>query len=419
MLLEFRVENFRSFRDQQVFSMIPDEGKQEFESNTLEVTDKYRILKSAIIYGANASGKSNFMKALQALRNLVLNSANLEPDKAFEEYVPFQFNSRTASAPTVFELDFLIEAVRYNYHISILKNQVVEEKLLFYPEGRESKLFVRKGMQFEFGDYLKGQKVVVSKLTGRNQLFLSKAARNNIAQLEEVYRFFAKDFMAVPFLDSWIDSYYVERIAQELIKTKSNELFIKNFKNLLQSFDTGILDFNIEEANAPIFFNEKYKITTQHAHFNDAGQPAGSDFYPIEEESMGTQKLFVLGGLILRALMNGRVIMIDEFERSLHPLISSYLIQLFHDSKINTRGAQLIIASHDSNLLRSIEYRRDQIWIVEKGKTGASELFSLADLTGVLKGAPYEKWYLSGRLGGVPAVKSLDFELKYAANEKK
>jgi AAA15 family ATPase/GTPase len=108
---------------------------------------------------------------------------------------------------------------------------------------------------------------------------------------------------------------------------------------------------------------------------------------------------------------------IDEFERSLHPLICSYLIQLFHDPKINSRGAQLVLATHDTNLLSSNEFRRDQIWIVEKDKTGASELYSLSDVTGILKGAPYEKWYLSGRLGGIPGIQSLDFELNYASHE--
>ncbi|MCB0551784.1 MAG: ATP-binding protein [Phaeodactylibacter sp.] len=419
MLLEFSVENFRSFRDRQVLSLLPDEGKKEEARHFFTIAGKYRVLRAAIVYGANASGKSNLMKAMQALRNLVLSSADRAPDKPFEEYAPFLFNARTASAPVSFETDFLLEEVRYHYRVSILKEEVVEEQLLFYPEGRESRLFKRIRQEFEFGDYLKGQKVVVSKLTGANQLFLSKAARNNIQQLVEVYRFFSEQYMPIPFLDSWVDKYYLRRIAKELESGKKNERFIKNFKSLLKSFDTGVVDFKVEEPELP-FIEEDYEISVEHQVYDDDGRQLGTTYYPLAEESTGTQKLFVLGGLILRALMNGRVIIIDEFERSLHPLICNYLIQLFHNPEINTRGAQLILATHDTNLLSSIDFRRDQAWIVEKDQAGASEIFSLADITGILKDAPYEKWYLSGRLGGIPGIQRLDFELNYTpADEKK
>lgn len=418
MLLEFSVENFRSFRDRQVLSLLPDEGKKEEPRHFVTVAGRYKVLRSAIVYGANASGKSNLMKAMQSLRNLVLSSDDRAPDKAFEQYDPFLFNSRTAIAPVSFETDFLLDEVRYHYRVSILKEEVVEEQLLFYPEGRESRLFRRIRQDFEFGDYLKGQKVVVSKLTGANQLFLSKAARNNIQQLVEVYRFFSDQYMPVPFLDSWVDGYYLQRIAKELERGKKNERFIKNFKSLLKSFDTGIVDFKIEKPDNP-FVQEDYKISVEHLVFDDDGGQFGTTFYPLTEESTGTQKLFVLGGLILRALMNGRVIIIDEFERSLHPLICSYLIQLFHDPEINTQGAQLILATHDTNLLSSIDFRRDQAWIVEKDQAGASEIFSLADVTGILKDAPFEKWYLSGRLGGIPGIQRLDFELNYSSRDDK
>ena len=417
MILEFYIENFRSFRDHQTFSMIPDEGKQESTEHIVEVSDKYQALRSAVVYGANASGKSNFMRALQALRNIVISSADLAPDQEIESYDPFRFNPRTAGAPTVFEVDFLIDKVRYHYLAAFTKKKIVEERLLFYPEGRESKLFIRKGQNFEFGDYLKGQKAVISRLTGKNQLFLSKAVRNNLEQLEPVYQFFAQHLMPIPFLDSWVDNRYIDRIAKELTHSKSTGKYLENFTRLIKSFDTGIHDFKIKKPTLPLSGKE-YEISIEHDVFDDAGEKKGFATFPIEEESAGTQKLFVLGGLILRALMNGRIIVIDEFERSLHPLVSSYLIQLFHDPGINTKGAQLILATHDTNLLSSNAFRRDQIWIVEKDQSGASELFSLADVRGILKDAPYEKWYLSGRLGGIPSIQRLDFELNYTVDEK-
>jgi hypothetical protein len=416
MLIEFTVENYRSFKDKQVLSLLPDEGKHEFDENLLQSSSDLKLLSSAVVYGANASGKSNLMRAMQALRSLILSSANNSPEKVFKEYDSFQFHQDTAESPVVFGINFLLKGVRYNYQVSVLQNEVISESLHFYPQGREAKLFVRQRQKFEFGEYLKGQKAVVSDLTSSNQLFLSKAAINNIQQLVEVFQFFDQDFMAIPFLVGSRDSYYTDRIAKELLQTSKNSIFIQNFKHLLMSFDTGIVDFSIEKNKAMVK-DQEYDIMVDHKIFNGAGKMVGIKRHPIAEESAGTQKLFVLAGLILRALMNGRIIIIDEFERSLHPFITAFIIQMFHDRKINTQHAQLIIATHDTNLLSNSELRRDQIWIVEKDQQGASSLFSLADITGIRPQTPFEKWYLSGRFGGVPGIEKLNFELNYQHEE--
>lgn len=417
MILEFTVANYRSFREKQFLSLIADEGKKnEYDDHFREVKPGVNVLTSTVIYGANASGKSNLLRAMQSLRNLVLFSANSAPEKAFVEYDPFKFHPNTIDSPTHFGIDFLINGIQYHYEADILKKEVFSEALHFYPEGREAKLFSRNKQDFEFGDYLKGQKAIVARLTGANQLFLSKAAVNNISQLVEVFRFFDQDFMTIPFLDNWIDNRYTDRIAQELLKGSENEVFIANFKTLLTSFDTGIVDFKIEKNEAP-FTESDYDIMIEHHVFDDDGKEMGSKIHPIKEESAGTQKLFVLAGLILPALLNGRVIIIDEFERSLHPFITAFIIQLFHDPKINQHGAQLIIATHDTNLLSESQLRRDQIYIVEKDHKGASSLFSLTDINGVRSDIPFEKWYLSGRFGGVPGIEKLNLELNFQHEE--
>ena len=199
MVLEFSVENFRSFRDKQTFSMLADLAKSEYPENIIRREKGMNILKSAVIYGANASGKSNLMKAFQALRELVLNSGKNTPRENFEVYSPFKFNPDVSLQETQFELIFLVAQTRYHYTLSILRDRVVSEKLIFYPQGREAKLFHRTGQEFEFGDYLKGQKAVVAELTATNQLFLSKAAQNNLHQLSAVFLFFEFDFMTIPF----------------------------------------------------------------------------------------------------------------------------------------------------------------------------------------------------------------------------
>ncbi len=416
MLLEFILENYRSFKEKQILSLLPDEGKHEFEDSLIKTGLNFNLLGALVVYGANASGKSNLIRGMQSLRNLVLTSATKSPDEKFSEYDSFQFHKDTETAPTHFGIEFLLNEVRYHYQCSILANVVINESLYFYPQGREAKLFVRKKQHFEFGDYLKGQKTVVAGLTSENQLFLSKAAINNIQQLVEVYQYFEQDFMPIPFLNVWRDSYYTDRIAKELMKKTTNKAFIQNFKNLLKSFDTGIVDFKIQKHKTP-YAKQEFEILVNHHLFDSNGKKVGFKAHPIQEESAGTQKLFVLAGLVLRALMNGRIIIIDEFERSLHPHIATFIIQLFLDPQINTKGAQLIVATHDTNLLSDSNLRRDQILIVEKDNQGASNLFSLADITGVRSQTPYEKWYLSGRFGGVPGIEKLNFELNYQYEE--
>ncbi|MEL6942649.1 MAG: AAA family ATPase, partial [Bacteroidota bacterium] len=160
MLLEFSVENYRSFYEQQVLSLIADESKVEFEAQLIAASNESKLLSTAVIYGANASGKSNLMKATAALRKLILYSAKNSPNQSFEEYDPFQFHEDSEQAPTYFSIDFLLNEIRYHYELGILKDYVLSESLHFYPKGREAKLFSRKKQKFEFGEHLKGQKAV-------------------------------------------------------------------------------------------------------------------------------------------------------------------------------------------------------------------------------------------------------------------
>jgi predicted ATPase len=411
MLLEFSVENYRSLRELQTLSMIADEGKQDPAQHLLQGPAQTLVLPVAMIYGANASGKSNLMRAFQVMRQLISESAKYVPDQPLEDIDPFKFHHRSRTQPTSFEVNFLIDTVRYRYRVSCTAHVVVEEGLWFYPQGREARLFTRSGQTFSFGDSLKGQKQVVADLTAPNQLFLSKGAQNNLPQLVAVYRFFAQDLMAIPFLNSWADTRYLDLIAKSLFNEEQNRHFSHNFKQLVKALDTGVSDFRIEKKD--FVFDTRYDIIVSHPITDDAGQDLGTVEQPLKEESTGTQKLFVLGGLLLRALSFGRTIIIDEFERSLHPFVSAFLIQVFQDKGTNPHGAQLIIATHDTYLLSGSDLRRDQIWLIEKDASGASTLFSLADVRGLRADVPLEKWYLSGRFGGVPGLATLNFELNY------
>lgn len=413
MILEFSVENYRSFKERQTFSMIPDGGKIGHPENVITIAKKYKVLKTAILYGANASGKSNFIKAFKALRDLVLKSAEQAPNKSFEEYDPYAFSSDATTGSTQFEIDFLLEEVRYNYAVAIESAVVVTENLSFYPKGKETKLFSRQKQDFDWGESLKGQKAVVGELTAENQLFLSKGAINNITQLAQIYEFFKQQLLVIPVMDRLEETIYIDIKIREGLFSEKNPIFKKKFKTLLKSFDTGIVDFKIEEKDKGTLSLSDYKIFMEHEVYDMEDNLVGTIFRPIYEESTGTRKLFALAGLILQALLNGNTVVIDEFERSLHPTISNYILSMFNNPKINTKGAQIIAATHDTNLLTDETLRRDQIWIVEKDKTGASELFSLTDLKGVRNNIPLEQWYLSGRFGGIANLESLNFELAY------
>ncbi|MDX2283563.1 MAG: ATP-binding protein [Bacteroidia bacterium] len=409
MLLEFSIENYRSFRDRQTLSLLAGDDPAHPASGLLQGPESMQILPSAIIYGANASGKSNLLRAFQGLRNWLAVHSDLGPDQLIPAAEPFKFQTDLRAQASSFEVYFLAAQTRYRYLLRVSPETVEYEALFFYPQGREARLFERHGSSYEFGDYLKGQKSAIASLTAPNQSYLSKAARNNFQQLLPVYRFFSVGLMPVSFLDSYMDQAYLSKITAELAKSTAQDPFADTFKRLLRSFDTGITDFSITQQ--PL--RQEHEVVMYHPLYHPDGTLAGTAGHPLGEESAGTQKLFVLGALMLRALMQGRTILVDEFERSLHPLISAYLIRLFHSPRINTRQAQLILATHDSHLLSEEGFRRDQIWMTEKDLQGASSLFALSDISGIRTSAPLEKWYLSGRLGAIPGIEQINFELSY------
>jgi len=425
MLLEFSVTNFRSFKEKQTLSMIPATNKKsEQQGGIAVINDKLSVLKSAVIYGANASGKSNLLLALETLQDIVLTSADKNPtEQLVTEIDYFLFDEDSWISPTEFELYFLIKDIRYRYFLSISRGVVERESLYYYPHNRKTKLFDRKKEDdtyihkyvYTYGEHLKGEKQVIENLTAANQLYLSKAASNNMEILVEIFQ--AINEFSINLV---LDKEVVKGL--KLVRNNPTKQFSDNMKSMVCAFDTGIVDFKI------IFINmvqESLKwmgypegsfnvvIEMEHNSFRN-NKIFRQKTLRIEQESLGTQRLFYLSAIVIDALMHGKTIIFDEFERSLHPHISSYIIQMFNNPKINKKNAQLIVATHDTNVINKENgLRRDQVWLVEKDKTGASELFSLSDIEGVRQDTPFEKWYLSGRFGAVPNINSLDIELNF------
>lgn len=419
MIIEFSITNYKSFKEKTTFSMVADEKDKTQLQNCFDF-NKTTILKSAVIYGANASGKSNFMEAFGILRNLILESARNLPDGNIFEYQPFEFDEQMPNEDVELDIYFIINHIKYFFQCSFNSDAFSKESLYFYPNEKQTLLYKRNFDQFEFGTQLKGEKKAVANLTASNQLYLSNGVFNNMPQLIEVHKYFNDELMAIPFLDGEVEQQYIEMIAIDFYNKEKNRGFYENMINLMTSLDTGIVNIEVEPIKhlgygflLKDILYKNYKIIT----FHQAKKSDGTLFnqkFELERESTGTQKLFVLIGLVLRALMNGRVIIIDEFERSLHPHISKFIISLFNNKEINTKGAQLMVATHDTELIsKDNNLRRDQVWFVEKDENGISDLYALTDIEGIRKDVPFDKWYLTSRLGGVPNLKIFNFKMGF------
>ncbi|MFB6305954.1 MAG: ATP/GTP-binding protein [Flavobacteriales bacterium] len=428
MLIELSIENFRSVKDREELSLIPFKKYKEHPGNIFDNGKNTDALKTSVVYGANASGKSNVLKALKAIEFLVLHSGNFQPDDDIPPYEPYRLDKKNVTAPVKFEMDFIAgDELQYTYKLSFTRKEILSEKLHFYPKTKEALLFERKkGTSVKYGEYYRGGKKSIEKQLLKNQLFLSKAANNNVEQLKNVFLFFKEKLHVIPFLygrnDHELRQLYAERLAGE----KNSEF------NVISALDTGINRLSVDETDPDSFrFPEnfpdevkkeilndfKYNIKAEHVKYDDE-KAIEKEYFDIRDESVGTQRLFVIAGLVLDALEDGTLLVIDEFEKSLHPHIMKFLIKLFHNPEMNPNKAQLLIATHDVSQLDNELFRRDQIWFTQKDKYGATSLYSLADHNGVRQDIPFDKWYYSGRFEGTPVIDELKFKLEYEEKKK-
>ncbi len=421
MLIEFRVKNFKSFRDEHVFSLVASADKSLMD-HTIEakLLGSSRLVRSAVLYGANASGKSNLVAALGFVKNFVI--ASTERNRNTEIPVqPFRLDLASAQSPSEFEINFIFNKVRYQYSLSVDRHQVHYERLVAYPKGLPRVWFKRSAkpdseeFDWYFGPQLKGEKHRLVSVTRPDVLFLSVAAIFNHKQLSTVYKWFLNQLLVI---DMNRSGDLLEQITAE--RAKNNENFRKAIEFFLKPADLGVVDISsIEErvlveqefpSDLPNKLNPHKKIfDVQLRHYNHA--PADFDIsFSLEDESLGTRKLFSISSLWIEALMNGSSLIIDELDTSLHPILVRALINTFHSLKVNHQNAQLIFNTHDTTLLDSSLFRRDQIWFVEKDNTGASHLYPLLDFS-PRKDESLAKGYLQGRYGAVPFIGELSPEL--------
>jgi len=415
MLISFKVKNYRSIKDEQDLNMLSTKQKEHIDTHTF-TSDAYSmsLLKTAAIYGANAAGKSNFIKALKAMQEIVVHSATQYQRGVTLPVKPFIFDALSKDEPTEFEVHFIADNIRYQYGFSATQERIVEEWLIAYPKGRPQNWFARvlnketiaPSYEWQFGEKLIGQKQLWQESTRDNALFLSTAVHLNSEQLNPVYDWFDK-ILRITDVGGWN--------AETTINMCKDNTYKKDILQFLQTADMDIEDIEIEDkkndksienASWHSYFNQ-HKVGVKMWHKDNSGNKVALD---LKEESDGTQKLFAFIGPWLDSLENGHVLLIDELHDNFHPLMVKFLVGLFHSKITNKSNAQLIFTTHETSILSQDVFRRDQIWFCEK-KDKATELYSLVEFKPKKGVTDLEKAYLSGRYGALPYFKNITLEM--------
>jgi uncharacterized protein len=420
MLLEFSVGNFRSIRDIEsisfVASSVVSKNKEVDETNVFQATDKVRGLKTLAIYGANASGKSNFIKALQAF-TLMIGVSLSEKKLLSYAHQPYLLSTETVDKPTFFQAFFMIEGITYRYGFELTKDEIVSEWLFGTPNTREVNFFTREFQkldinkkQFKEGYRLQDLLEDANPIFRKDALLISTLATFNGELTKKIKLLFEN---LIPIEGLSLGDAIFRKAGDDFIH--GNDKIRKQTLDLLKYADTGINDLALinktkNEINGNQDIDNSKTIYTSHIKFDGELKPIDKPvaFHLDLNESEGTLKLYELAPSIFFTLEKGGILAIDEFDARLHPRLSKKIIEIFNDPRTNPKNAQLLVVTHDTNLLSANLFRRDQILFVEKDKYGASHLYSLAQFKGVRNDASFESDYLMGRYGAVPFLNNLN-----------
>lgn len=413
MLIEFSVENFRSFRDKVTFSMEKGIG-EENEDNIFNINNT-ELLRSAAIYGANASGKSNLMRAFTVTIMMVRNSNLIPVNGKWNGIVPFVFDEESKNKPSSFEFIFITNNIKYKYYFSADSSKIYEESLEAFYSQKPTLIFDRKNVnEYTFNSDKEILKSIEMKNTD-NKLFLNTASTWNYGKTKDAFLWFMNS------IDTYNDFTMISD--QDLKSFSSNDNDLKNFTiKLLKEADIVIKDINVKyeekdmDPSIALFLIppiarsasmnkiKNVNIEVEHEVLQDNGK---YKTYKLDftDESSGTQIMFALSPFLKRAFDSHRVIIVDELEKSLHPTLVEYIIKIFNNPNINKANSQLIFTTHAVNLLDLDIFRRDQIWFTEKQfDSGVSDLYPLDDFS-VRKMENIQKGYLNGRYGAIPFIK--------------
>ncbi len=408
MLLEFACSNHKSIRSEVLFSTLA--GKDNAYEDKVYDFLGLGILKSAVIYGANGSGKSNFIDAISFVKNLVINSINHQPGQGIRQ-IPHKLDGYDTESS--YKIQFITNGVRYVFGFS-LKNMLVSEEYLYYfPNNRQTKIFERTGEKFSAGSKFRGKFSACKDVLKENRLLLSCAANfSSVQEVTEAFNFFSNEIVIYgpSNQDNWMN--------YSLHQMNSNQKVKSAVIAFLSELGTGIEDIQvtidqkkIDSSELPPFLSDDFKSIILQSNVDAITAKVKYKSFEtdlMQEESTGIRKLFAMLCPLIDIIVNGKVLICDELESSLHESLVYGLVKLF----INTdtkKYAQLIFTTHETGLLNLDLFRRDQIWFTElKNNERSTDLYSLAEIKNVRKEENYGKGYIAGKYGAIPML-NLDF----------
>ena len=436
MLVEFSVANFKSIKDRQTLSLVASGRQEEADVQPFSVPGStksgLKLLPSVALYGPNAAGKSNFLLALQAMQEFVVNAATQRSVESPLPAQPFKLDSSTRNAPTEFEVIFFIDGTRYEYAFSTTEERIVKEELSAYPQNRAQRWFARQwntqkqDYDWHLGPSLEGAKNLWKKSTRDDSLFLSTAAQLNSHQLLPVYKWFSYTVRVI----GTEGREFSPMFSAALCETDRKEAILK----FLKMADLGIDDIQVTKVPFKPLPLKATKETTKGnvdkainqtlEAVNRLAKKIKSDFFEIrtfhqdnrgelvafylEDESNGTQKLFSFAAPWTYILDQGRILFVDELHGSLHPKLVEFLTRQFNDRRTNPDNAQLIFTTHETAILSQQFMRRDQVWFCEKDSSDQkTRIYPLTDFHPRKGRENLEAAYLSGRYGAVPYISTM------------
>ena len=432
MLIEFRFKNYRSFRDEAVLSM-EAVGLSSFKKSLIE-QNKMKLLPGAAIYGKNGGGKSNVIRAFWLGVQFIRNAQRIQHEKASVPVVPFLLDDYSANNPTEFAFDYIADGIKYWYSFAATKEKIIRESLYHAPKGQKALVFSREQQKFNFTED-KARRKLISETVAENQLFFSVACTMNDAVCTKAMKWFREDIF---FSRDYTD------IPQQLLEYSGDSNMLNAISEYAKAADFGIeeMQFEIEnkEIDGAIDFPEnipegmksaltsfiqilsetsnnsegklkmsQVKAQSKHKGILENGE-AGLFKLELEDESDGTRKLMSLAPAIESVLKRGGVLLVDEIERELHPMLVNFIVAKFQSKNSNPNGAQIIFTTHNTELMNLELLRKDQIYFADKNRNdGSSELYSVTDF--MTKTADnIRKGYLAGKYGATPDLEIEEVE---------
>lgn len=404
MLLEFYCSNHKSIRENVLFSTLAS-SDTTFEEKTEKLGDD-NILKSAVIYGANGSGKSNFIDAISFVKNLVINSIKHQPGQGIRQ-TPHKLEG--FDRESIYKIQFVTNGIRYMYGFTLKNTLVTEEYLYYVPNGRQAKIFERIGEKYTSGSNFRSKFTSCKDVLKPNRLLLSCAANfSTVPEVEAAYRFFSEELVIYGPMNQndWMN--------YSLYQMNANPKMKSAVLSFLRELGTGIKDIRVEidkkimeASDLPPFLSDEFKALIMQSSVDAISANVIYDKFEtdlLNEESTGTKKLFALLCPIIDIMVNGKVLICDELESSLHESLVFGLVRLFMNVQTQ-KLAQLVFTTHETGLLNLDLFRRDQIWFTElKANDRSTDLYSLSEIKNVRKEDNFGKGYIMGKYGAIPML---------------